>query len=201
MTPYQETEVKLYVPDLAAVQARLEAQGAALTAPRVFERNVRYEDAAHSFASRGIVLRLRQDSRARLTYKDGGVAHDGLISRFEAEVEVSDYDAMATILERLGYTPQFIYEKYRTTYTLDGAEIVLDELPCGSFVEIEGDKHTIEGVMKRLELTTAKRYAGSYAALFAQVRARLRLSFNDLTFDNFVGVSVPESAITDPNGP
>ena len=41
-TPY-ETEVKFYAPDLAAIQQRLEAGGAICTAPRILERNVRYE--------------------------------------------------------------------------------------------------------------------------------------------------------------
>ncbi len=40
-----ETEVKLYVPDLAAVARRFEAVGATISAPRVLERNVRYDNA------------------------------------------------------------------------------------------------------------------------------------------------------------
>lgn len=194
MANYTETEVKLYVPYLEAVQARLETIGAELTAPRVYERNVRYDNAERTMTPAGIVLRLRQDTRARLTYKAEGDVKNGITSRFEAEVEVSDFEAMETILDRLGYTPYMIYEKYRTTFELDGAEIVLDEMPYGNFVEIEGDEGTIEKVINRLGLQKVTRYDGSYSVLFERARRALGLTFTDLTFANFKGVDVPESA-------
>jgi len=189
-----ETEVKLYIPHLELVQVRLERLGATLAAPRVYERNVRYENAEKSLTPSGIVVRLRQDSRARLTYKEGASVEDGVVSRAEIEVEVGDFDAMQTILGKLGYHPHLVYEKYRTTYELDGAEIVLDEMPYGSFVEVEGDKPTIEAVLKRLELGGAARYDGSYMTLFERAKRHLGLTFNDLTFANFKGINVPESA-------
>jgi adenylate cyclase class 2 len=189
---YTETEVKLIVPDLDSVRARLETAGAHLEAPRVYERNVRYENAAGTLSPAGIVVRLRQDSRVRLTYKEEKTVVDGISSRLEAEVEVSDFTTMELILGKLGYHPHLIYEKYRTTYTLDGAEIVLDELPYGTFVEIEGDKATIESVIKRLGLEATPRYAGSYVVLFEQIKQRLGLTFTDLTFANFEGIEVTE---------
>ena len=143
-----ETEVKLYVPDLAAVARRLAAVGATISAPRVLERNVRYDNTAGDFNATSTVLRLRQDTRVRLTYKDGEklIGQYGS-SRFEAEVEVSDFDTMETILGKLGFIPVMVYEKYRTTYTLDGAEIDLDEMPYGSFVEIEADQAAIKRIV------------------------------------------------------
>jgi adenylate cyclase class 2 len=185
MPPYTETEVKLIVPDLEVIRARLDSAGATLESPRIYERNVRYENAAGTLSPQGIVVRLRQDTRVRLTYKEDKAVVDGISTRLEAEVEVSDFAAMELILGKLGYHPHLIYEKYRTTYTLAGAEIVLDELPYGTFVEIEGDKTTIESVINRLGLTGARRYAGSYVVLFEAVKARLGLTFTDLTFANF----------------
>jgi adenylate cyclase class 2 len=196
-TDYNETEVKLYVPHLELIQVRLEQLDAKRVAPRVFERNVRYENAAQTLTPAGIVLRLRQDTQIHLTYKDSAIVQDGIVSRFEAEVEVSDFGAMETILAKLGYTPYMVYEKYRTTYELDDAEIVLDELPFGNFVEIEGDANTIERVISRLELEGAKRYVASYVALFDNVRRNLGLPFTDLTFANFEGVVVSEEAFKD----
>ena len=187
---YNETEIKLYAPDLATVQHRLDAAGAVLTAPRVYERNVRYDNRERTLTPHGMVVRLREDTRVRLTYKDDGTVENGVVSRFEAEVEVSDFAAMETILGKLGYTPYLTYEKYRTTYELHGAEIVLDEMPYGNFVEIEGDIEAIEQVMIVLELGSAKRYDGSYSTLFDRVRKKRGLRFTDLTFANFHGVTV-----------
>lgn len=193
---YLETEIKLYVPDLAAVEARLRAEGALLKTPRVFERNVRYDDAASSLSSAGKVLRLREDERVRLTYKDEGSAEaGGPYSRFEAEVTVSDFEAMEIILGRLGYRPYMIYEKYRTTYALAGVEVLLDEMPYGHFVEIEGPREAILPAAQRLGLAHAPRMTASYSILFKRVRAQLGLTFTDLTFANFTGIDVPLSAL------
>lgn len=192
MNAYNETEIKLYVPDLDAVKQKLEAADAALKAPRVYERNVRYDDAERSLTPKGIVVRLREDTRVRLTYKDDGKVADGITSRFEAEVEVSDFDAMETILSKMGYSPYLVYEKYRTTYELSDAEIVLDEMPYGNFVEIEGEAETIKSLIKTLELWSAKQFEGSYSTLFERLRQKLGLKFSDLTFENFKGVKVKE---------
>jgi adenylate cyclase class 2 len=192
MNAYNETEIKLYVPDLKQVEQRLEKAGATLKAARVFERNVRYDDAEHTLTPQGKVIRLRQDTRVRLTYKDEGKVADGITSRFEAEVEVSDFEAMETILGKMGYSPYLVYEKYRTTYTMDGAEIVLDEMPYGNFVEIEGEAGTIKKLVDILELGSARRYEGSYSTLFERVRQKLGLRFTNLTFANFKDVTVRE---------
>ncbi len=193
-----ENEIKLYVPFLNAVARRIEAEGGTISAPRVLEKNIRYDNAVGEFNAAGTVLRLRQDSRARLTYKDGErLLGEYGSSRTEVEVEVSDFDKMDTLLGKLGFRPTLIYEKYRTTYHLQGAEVTLDELPYGNFVEIEGEESAIRQVMDILELHDAKRMAASYTVLFKIVRKNLGLEVNDLTFANFKGIKVPESAFSE----
>lgn len=199
---YQEIEVKLLVDDLASVEARLQSLGAAQTVPRVYEHNIRYQDPAGTFVRDGVVLRLRKDHKSKLTFKSPLSAEElarGIHRRFEAEVTVSDFDAMHTILTQLGYNGAMQYEKYRTTYTLNGAEIVLDEMPFGHFVEIEADDEAaIEALVVQLGLADAPRMGYSYALLFDHVRRNLKLSINDLTFANFDGVDVPAAAFNPP---
>ncbi len=192
MSGMKEVEVKLHTPDLESVQRALEAAGATLLKPRVFERNLRYDSANGSLMAAGIVLRLRQDEAVKLTYKADASVERGIVSRFEAEVKVSDFETMDVILRRLGYEMALVYEKYRTTYALDGAEIVLDELPYGNFSEIEGDAATIERVIETLGLSGARRMAGSYVELFWDVKARLGLDARDCSFAAFAGVDVGE---------
>jgi adenylate cyclase class 2 len=191
MDKYVENEVKIHVPDLDIVAARLVAAGAVLTAPRVFERNVRYENGDQTFSPQGIVLRLRQDARVRLTYKESGTVKDGALERFEAEVTVDDFDTMDLILRRLGFQPFVVYEKYRTTYHLGAAEIVLDEMPYGHFIEIEAETNVIDATLSALGLQDSPRILMSYLNLFARVKTALGLSCHDLTFANFDGITVP----------
>ncbi len=199
---FTETEIKLYVPDLHAVEQRLVSAGAILKAPRVFERNFRYDRADGSLSANAVVLRLRQDTRVRLTYKEDlpetqgtDALLGGVSSRFEAEVEISDFETMDTILRKLGYTPYMVYEKYRTTYLLGDAEITLDELPVGTFVEIEGDADAIQKAIGSAGLQTARPMPSSYTIIFARVQKRLGLQFADVTFENFAGIEVPEEAL------
>jgi adenylate cyclase class 2 len=197
MSNLVETEVKIAISDRAAILARLEGTGAALAAGRTYEHNVRYEDDGETLTPAGIVLRLRQDARARLTYKaplpDEDV-RDGIKSRFEAEVTVDDFDTMDVILQRLGFHPFVVYEKYRTTYRLGEVEIALDEMPFGDFMEVEGAAHAIEGALAALGLADAPRFSESYMELFERVKAALGLDVHDLSFANFEGVTVPLDA-------
>ena len=186
----QEVEVKLHTPDLASVRGALETAGATLVKPRVYERNVRYDRADGRLSAQGVVLRLRQDDAVRLTFKADERVVDGISSRYEAEVEVSDFALMDVILQRLGYEVALVYEKYRTTYELEGAEVVLDELPYGNFTEIEGDAATIERAVARLGLAGARRMGGSYVYLFLRLKERLGMTARDCTFAEFAGVDV-----------
>ena len=186
----REVEVKLHTPDLAAVRRALADAGAELVKARVFERNLRYDRADGGLTAAGIVLRLRQDDAVTLTYKAGESFVDGIVSRFEAEVEVSDLATMDVILRRLGFEVALVYEKYRETWRLDGAEVVLDELPYGNFTEIEADAETIERVVAALGLGACTRMRASYVDIFLDLKARHGLAFRDLTFENFADVDV-----------
>src|SRR5919106_1411465 len=79
--------------------------------------------------------------------------------------EVADADALAAILEALGYRPALVYEKRRETWRAAGAEVVLDELPFGLFVEIEGEEARILEVEKLLGLDRAEAEHAPYPEL------------------------------------
>jgi adenylate cyclase, class 2 len=106
-------------------------------------------------------------------------------------VTVDSFHRARAFLEALGYQVWMAYEKYRTTYALNNTLVTLDELPYGSFVEIEGP--TPEGIAEvagSLGLDWAARINDSYVALFDHARQTLDLAFRDLSFDNFRMVAV-----------
>lgn len=184
-----EVEVKFLLDDFEAIRRRLDGVGAPLVAPRVFERNVRFDTADESLLARQELLRLRQDTRARLTFK-GPAAQDEQSEakvREEIEVEVSDFDRMSAILQRLGFRPVQVYEKYRQTYQWRAVEIVLDEMPFGRFVELEGAEADLRTVAVALGLDWSRRLLTNYLELMELCRHAFDLPFIDLTFDNFRG--------------
>jgi adenylate cyclase class 2 len=86
----QETEVKFYIQDLDRLKTRLEELGAHLIQERVLETNLRLDLPDASLRAEGRVLRLRQDTAARLTYKGASQKEDGILSREEIEFTVED---------------------------------------------------------------------------------------------------------------
>ena len=68
----QELEVKLYLENLPALKGKLERLGAELTEARLHEVNLRFDLPGGELTRSAQVLRLRQDTAARITYKGPG---------------------------------------------------------------------------------------------------------------------------------
>jgi adenylate cyclase class 2 len=180
----QETEFKFYVKDQKKVEARLRSLGAHLIQPRTHEFNLRFDLPNGRLRRQGRVLRLRQDDQARLTYKGPSRQHEGALSRQELEFTVGDFDTARQTLEALGYQVFAAYEKYRTTYQLGENLIMLDELPIGDFVEIEGPNVALLiETAHQLELDEGAAVMASYLALFERLCAQHNLDFSQLTFE------------------
>jgi len=187
----QEIEAKFYVTDLKKIETRLEELNAQIIQKRVFETNIRFDLPDASLRSEGRVLRLRQDNETRITYKGPGIRAQGVSNRTEIEFVVEDFEKAKLFLEALGYQKLLQYDKYRTTYSFTNSHIMLDELPYGNFVEIEGeDIAAIHAISKKLKLNINNSITASYSALFEGVRKTLGLAFTDLTFENFAKINI-----------
>lgn len=190
----QEIEAKFYVKDLQKIRGRLERAGARLIQSRVLETNVRFDLPGAPLRAEGRVLRLRRDTDVRLTYKSASTNEDGVLSREEVEFTVEDFEKAKRFLEALGYRKLVYYEKYRTIYTLADTLVMLDELPFGSFVEIEGRaSESIRALASLLELNWEAAIAAGYLTLFDRVRRSRRRSMEDLSFKDFVSLRIDAS--------
>ena len=164
--------------------------GGGLIQSRTFEVNLRFDTSNGDLTRAGRVLRLRKDDLARLTYKDNSQQIEGALSRREIEFVVNDFDSAKRFIEALGYEVVFIYEKYRKTFEYRGIQLMLDELPYGNFVEIEGKLETLRPIAEELKLNWDTAIPASYHVLFQRVCKTRGLTFRDLTFDNFKGIKV-----------
>ncbi|HEX2270877.1 MAG TPA: class IV adenylate cyclase [Pyrinomonadaceae bacterium] len=133
------------------VVQRLREAGAQVVRGEEFEENTIYSGAA--LRRETSVLRLRRvGERALLTFKERFPSSSAIKHQREEETEVADAEAMAAILEVLGFTPALVYEKRRTTWHFGNVEVVIDELSFGLFMEIEGDEKEIEAAERELGL-------------------------------------------------
>lgn len=187
----QEIEAKFYVLHLDQIMTRLQELEARMIQPRILEINLRFDLPDGTLRSKGHVLRLRHDTNSRLTYKGSGQNIDRILSREEIEFIVDDFEKARNFLHALGYQQIMYYEKYRTTYDLNDTLIMLDELPYGNFVEIEGTTaKQIQAVANILRLDLNAAIEKSYTALFEVVRRNQQLSFQEISFSNFEGIQV-----------
>ena len=190
-TSGQETEAKFYVRDLSGIKSRLVDMDARLIQERILETNIRFDLPGAPMRAQGRVLRLRRDTSTKFTYKSASTNEQGVLSREEIEFEVEDFEKAKRFLEALGYQKLVYYEKYRTTYELDDALIMLDELPYGNFVEIEGSTvDAIRAIADSLNLNWETAIGTSYNALFDRVRTALNGSLQDLSFAEFADIKV-----------
>lgn len=189
-----EIEAKFNVPTVEPFRAQLLTLGATLGQKRVFERNLLLDTPDQQLKQAEQVLRLRQDNAVRLTFKGKPIYHNEMKAREEVEMEVGDFETAVILFNRLGYQPQLVYEKYRETYHLGTAEVVLDELPYGDFIEIEGGTAEIKRVAREMGLDINGRLSHNYLELMFKLKQHHNLPFNDLTFANFANLNI---AITD----
>ena len=188
---HEETEVKFLVEDRAAIRQRLLALGATLTEPRTYEENLLFDTSDAQFRRQGRLLRLRRDRRNRITYKEPPTHHDADFKIMqEYEIEVNDFDQAHTILTKLGFVLSLRFEKYRETFTYQEAEIVLDEVPFGTFMEIEGPQEAIRAIAAALGFAFEARLVSSYVDIFDTVCTTYRLPATDLTFEAFRSIAI-----------
>jgi adenylate cyclase class IV len=100
-------------------------------------------------------------------------AHGRYKVREEVELVVSDSGSMRKIFEGLGLNGWFRYEKYRTTYELParykwakGLLIEVDEVPIGTFVELEGPVPAIDRAAKELGFAPKDYITKNYLVLY-----------------------------------
>ncbi|MBN1841221.1 MAG: class IV adenylate cyclase [Deltaproteobacteria bacterium] len=180
-----EIEVKFYLHDVNSVRERVLSMGAAFSG-RFFETNICFEDAAKSFKNQDILLRLRKDDKARLTFKSPPDHPDRDFKIYrELEIEVDDFDTCRAVLEGIGFHPEQTYEKWRETFILADTKLLIDTTPYGVFLEIEGQKSDILDITNRLDLKWEERILLNYLEIFEIIRREEALSFSDMTFDNF----------------
>ena len=167
-----ETEVKIEVADAEDVARRLEALGAELRAPRRFEDNRLFDLPDGALARAGALLRLRESGgRAILTGKGPAAPHAaraGYKVRAEEEVEVADPEGLVRALVAAGFHSPWRYQKYRREYRLGEATVVIDEIPHGVFVEIEGDPQEIDAVAERLGFERSAYLTSTYRDIHVQ---------------------------------
>jgi adenylate cyclase, class 2 len=188
-----EIELKFPVADPKLLQSRLPYLGFHLETPRTFEHNTLFDTPTRELRAKRQILRLREYGGIHtLTHKriDESLSSDTsrYKIRIETETTVSDPHALTEVFAQLGYQPAFIYEKYRTEYSIfDSAtnttpHLVIDETPIGNYAELEGPTGWIDRTLTQLNIDPATCLTDSYGKLFLDWKQRTGSLAEHLTF-------------------
>ena len=102
-----------------------------------FEENIIYKGGV--LDEKTAVLRVRKiGDKTILTYKERVPGDLPVKHQTEYETVVENAREIEKIIESLGFKKALIYEKRRKKWHFRDVEIVLDELPFGLYMEIEG---------------------------------------------------------------
>jgi len=133
----------------------------------VREINTLFDSIDDALRLSGRVLRLRWLDRQHsiLTFKGPATFREGVKTREETELHLTDREAMTGILNGLGFSASLEYRKTRESWDLGGAAVALDTLAFGRFVEIEGTEDQIRRAAERLGLDMAKAEQRGYPSM------------------------------------
>lgn len=116
------------------------------------------------------VLRVRKtQDKTILTFKQSIQNEYDIKQRTEHETEVANAHELEKIIENLGFAPRLVYEKRRKTWHFRAVEIVLDELPFGDFMEIEGSITAIAEAEMFLDIEDYETEHETYPRLTARL--------------------------------
>jgi adenylate cyclase class 2 len=180
-----ETEVKIPVPNTAAILKQLEEVGLKLSVPRQFESNTIYDFPDRRLRQTGMLLRLRESGGKFIITWKGPEEPGTHKTRPEMETGVGSIDVMREILRHLGLEPTFRYEKYRREFTGGNSHsgvVTLDETPIGSFLELEGPGQWIDEMAKLLRFSPDDYLLESYGRLYLKHCERHGIEPRDMVF-------------------
>lgn len=139
----EEKEVKFLNINPEKIQEKLKLIGAEKIGEFFYRRRV-FDYPDLRFNKEGAWVRLRDEGkRITLAFKKrlGVQTHDGTTSdegMEEIEIEVSDFEKTALLLQKLGFMEKFYEEQKRTQWKKDGVEFDIDLWPgLEPYLEIE----------------------------------------------------------------
>jgi adenylate cyclase, class 2 len=182
MSAPQEVEIKFLVRDLNALAHKLRQLGFRNETPSTHEVNTLYDLPGQKLRRQGELLRLRDyGGQWKLTHKSK-VKLGRHKSRGELETGVSDGKQMDAILCALGYSPAFVYEKFRAEWSDGEGHVVLDRTPIGDVAEIEGKSRWIDRIARELGVKPEDYITKSYAELFFDWKRKTGSKAENMTF-------------------
>lgn len=178
-----EFEAKFVNVDIEDIRNRLKQSGAILEKPMREMKRVTID--TPEMKKKDAFVRIRDEGdKTTVTYKQ----FDSLSvsGAKEYEITVDDFDEAVALFTAAGLKYGSLQESRRETWTLDDAEVVIDEWPwLNPYIEIEGkSSEHVQQVAEKLDFNWNE-------AVFGDVMAAFRVQYPHLKTSDTVG-NIPE---------
>ncbi|MGE5359399.1 MAG: class IV adenylate cyclase [Bacteroidales bacterium] len=178
-----EREIKLQFASPADARTAIVTAGATPIRGRRLQEDCLLDTQDERVRAQRSVLRIRiEQGKSLLTFK-GPVQPSPMKLRDELETVVGDGDVLLRLLQELGFTVWFRYQKYREEFAHGDVIVALDETPIGTFVEIEGGEDGITEMAGLLGRKPSDFIVESYRTLFCLYRDAHQLTTSHMVFD------------------
>jgi len=188
----EEIEVKFLNIDTASMENKLKAIGAEKVFERLYKRRV-FDYPDLRLHKKGAWIRLRDEGeKITLTYKEriGMKTFDGKTnddSMEEIEIEVSDFEKTAELLNHIGFNEKFYQENRRIRYQLKDIEFDIDTWPqIEPYLEIEVTSwEKIDEAIKLLGLNPKDKKIFSTTQVY-KLKGIEDIDYKEITFKGMV---------------
>lgn len=159
----KEIEIKFKIEKEDNVEQKLLSLGGIAKKPY---RQTTYGFFSKDSVQKGIFPRIRDEKgNIVLTVKIKPKKKSNYFERKEYSIKIMKTKDGINILKALGFDKVRIFKKTRQEWKFQDAELSLDKLYFGTFLEIEGSKKAIEDMVVKLNFQARQRITKAYLAL------------------------------------
>ena len=165
MDKEKEIEVKFKLENVDTVREKLKSLGG-IPDEKIEQKTFSLFDRFRFLSRKGIFIRTRKDGdKSTFTIKTRNLElQSQYAERNEFNVSVEDAEAVAEMLKLIGLEDLRILQKYREQWHELGedVDVVIDYTPIGEFIEIEGEKKSIDEFIDAVGLGDLPRITQAY---------------------------------------
>ncbi len=176
----REIEIKFKIQNPQQIREKISKEGKLVG--KAFEKTIRFDTQTKSLESSGKFLRVRSGFSNTITFKRK-VENKEFREREELELEISDLEKMRQIIKNLGFDKELIMEKYREKWKFKDVEIVIDTLPMGTYIEIEGNEQSIKETAKTIGLNLENKILETYWEIWKDFAKENKIQSENITFE------------------
>ena len=165
----KDRQIKIKVNDFQKMKRFLMSKGAVFLGGWK-EKTIRFDTYDKILEKKDTYLRVKTGNENVVTLKEPD--NNNRKKFFESNnrmFQIDDIDRFCYIIKQVGFSKEYIMEKYRLAWSYKNIEFYIDELPFGIFIELKGEKEDINKMIKFLRVSQEELIKDTYWEIYAKL--------------------------------